>query len=322
MEQAPVATAQDRDSRSYILRLQGDRLIEVSNASTLPPFRSDDCVRGLVEGFSVRSAQRMRDYLLAARVEYRTMATLTYPSWSPRGTDPDAFKRDLRVFMQRLSRYLTSQRKLEGKNLTGWSIFWWLEFTGAGVAHFHLFLTDFVGKRWLSVSWADIIAQCDQRVVSTATRVEQLRGGRAEAARYAWSYASKSEQKKLPLGVGSPGRWWGVCGRRDTTEAAIRARPGALPLLGGGPAVIKLWRNVSELEERGFARKLGGLPGGMTVWQIPDWHDRDELYHLLRRCGGEFVLAACGHFEEDWWISAEGYIRWINPPQVESSDGP
>lgn len=321
-QQNPVPTALDVDSRIYMLRLQGDRLVEVQDASTLPPYPPDNCVRGVVHGFSPRSAGRMRDYLLAARVDYRTMGTLTYPSWSERGANPVAFKRDLRCFLKRLSRYLVEQRRFEGRMLTGWSIFWWLEWTQSGVAHFHWFCTDFVGKRWLSAAWADITCEGDARVVAAATRIEMLRGGRAAAARYAWSYASKTEQKNLPAGIEAAGRWWGVCGRRETVEAVIRARAQDVPLLSDSGPVIGLWKYVTSLEERGLARRVHGPTDAVRVWQIPEWHHRDELYYLLRRCSGPFRLVAEGHYEDDWWTSEEGWVRWINPPQVESSDLP
>lgn len=322
MEQTTRATALDRDSRSYILKLQGDRLIEVADASTLPPFPAGSDLRGLVSGFSPRSAQRMRDYLLAARVDYRVFGTLTYPVWSPRGTDPVAFKRDLRCFLQRASRYIVQQRKFEGHMLTGWSIFWWLEWTGAGVAHFHFFSTDFLGKRWLSAAWADITSECDPRVVAAATRVEMLRGGRAAAARYAYEYASKKGQKTLPDGVTGAGRWWGVAGRRDTAEATIRCKPEYLPSLADCGPIIGFWRALGAMEDAGFARRLDDLPEGVTIWQIPEWHRRDELYHMLRRCRGPFELVGDGWLEDDWFAEADGWVRWINPPQVESSDPP
>ncbi|MCI0439355.1 MAG: hypothetical protein L0177_09520, partial [Chloroflexi bacterium] len=129
------------------------------------------------------------------------------------------------------------------------------------------------------------------------------------------------EQKNLPPGVEYAGRWWGVCGVRTTVEATIRCKPDALPLLADSGPVLTFWRAVGAMEDAGFARRVDGLPEGIVVWQIPQWHHRDDLWRLMHRCLGAFQLIGQGWMEDDWW-TAEGFQRWLNPPQIESSDCP
>ncbi|MEL7396241.1 MAG: hypothetical protein AAFN44_07715 [Pseudomonadota bacterium] len=129
-------------------------------------------------------------------------ATLTYPG--KYSTDPEDWKRDLKVWGDRLERQYPDS-----------GFVWRLEFQKRGAPHYHLLIygvgDDIVSFReWLSVSWFKVVGSENPDHLAAGTNAQPMR-----AARGAMYYAAKEMGKttqarilgKYPEGVG---RWWGI----------------------------------------------------------------------------------------------------------------
>lgn len=172
--------------------------------------------RAEVKEFSQSSGARMRKYLRTTVAEYVYFVTLTYPHNYER--DGRQSKEHLRRFIQELKR----EQARNGFNMDKWGCFWFMEFQARGAIHYHLFITDPVGFKWLSQKWYDICGTEDKRHLAAGTNVEKLRSGRHGTCAYAAKYAAKSEQKIIPDDIKNAGRFWGVSGLRRCMEADTR----------------------------------------------------------------------------------------------------
>jgi len=195
-----------RASGNFIIVSEGVSGCAVSRGANL-------CDRGNIRSMSHGSAQRMRAYLRECTADYRNMVTLTYPAGH--GYIGGQCKRDLKVFMQRVGRYLQAR----GTNPRCESTFWFMEFQKRGAIHFHLFTTWDIEKLVLSKIWYEVAGTDDVRHLYAGTRVERLRSGMDGARSYAAKYAAKSVQKIVPENFGWTGRFWGVFGSRNTVSA-------------------------------------------------------------------------------------------------------
>lgn len=96
--------------------------------------------------------------------------------------------------------------------------FWVLEWQGRGVPHYHIWLDReltpeevlYFGKRWvkITIKYNDTKKAYDFHTGRLSNRIYGLWDVRV-GVNYASKYASKSEQKGLPLNIESYGRWWG-----------------------------------------------------------------------------------------------------------------
>lgn len=190
-----------------IYDLQAHLLIRRGRCSAPKPTNR---TRGCIIGFSERSGSRMRRYLRCCVSDYRVLITLTYPDEYP--TDGRKVKKHLKCFLQWLKRQSGGD---------GFSAFWFLEFQARGAPHIHIFATDWIGYQLVARSWYDIVGSGDERHYRAGTRVEELRSGRRGMCKYASKYAAKQDQKGVPSGYENVGRFWGVCGNRETMAASI-----------------------------------------------------------------------------------------------------
>jgi len=140
---------------------------------------------------------------------WRSMLTLTYHESFP---DGKTSKQQLNVWLQNLRR-------------KGIKYFWVLEWQGRGFPHYHIWMdaefrdcplwedeADEQSWRPLMMHWLNITNQnVNQKTIDFALHQKTYCPWEVRAGNnYASKYASKMDQKGLPLGVESYGRWWGA----------------------------------------------------------------------------------------------------------------
>ena len=172
--------------------------------------------RGEITGFSADSARRMRRYLRNSVADYKGFVTLTYPhAYTSNGVE---VKEHLRRFGQEVLRKWKRENGEDRRR----GLFWFLEFQARGAPHFHVFVTDWLSKDWVSETWYRIVGSDDVRHLHYGTNIQTIRSGRSGTIAYASKYAAKAEQKQVPAGYEKVGRWWGIMGCRAVVVAATR----------------------------------------------------------------------------------------------------
>lgn len=168
--------------------------------------------RGKVKGFSRASRRRMMYMLCQTKKQKKPLfVTLTYPDIFSQ--NPKTYKRDLKVFFQRLMReYPTAGAvwRLEFKRrLTG-------TYKGDPAPHFHLLVWGVEYKAmkcFVKDAWWGAVGSENEDHHKAGTKVEVVRH-KDGVKRYASKYASKNnEDNELFLEVskrGAPGRVWGI----------------------------------------------------------------------------------------------------------------
>lgn len=192
--------AQPVEDRAHVTYWQGAALLKVSKTKTarlLQPFHGG--VRGKAT-FSRKSRWRFMQKLAKTRQEeLPKFVTLTYPGEF--SGDPTRWKRDLKVFAQRLIRKFP--------NASGT---WKLEPQKRGAPHYHLFIWG-VGwqdlKEWISKAWFEVVGSGDERHLRAGTKVEMVNGWH-EVKRYISKYLGKAiDTSDLGELWSSVGRFWG-----------------------------------------------------------------------------------------------------------------
>ena len=155
--------------------------------------------RSTVKELSYQSRLRM---MRTARnmPTFPNMLTLTYPSEFP--ADGKLVKYHWRLFREWLQRQGCT---------TG---FWFLEFQKRGAPHFHVFLPINVCHKSVARRWYEIVDSGDEKHLRAGTRIEALRNSEG-AASYASKYATKCEQKEVPVDYQNVGRFWGLWGIKN-----------------------------------------------------------------------------------------------------------
>ncbi|WGZ92474.1 MAG: hypothetical protein QJT81_11340 [Candidatus Thiothrix putei] len=163
--------------------------------------------RGVIKELSRQSIKRLK--LTARNVpegSFNAFLTLTYPDTFP--TDGVKVKRDLDVMRKWLKRHGVG------------GAFWFLEFQQRGAPHFHLFISNYplCGVKGVAEHWYKVVGSGDPKhldwhlgKLSGRSCLEYVRKPHA-ASFYATKYASKQEQKQVPEGYTSVGRFWGTFG--------------------------------------------------------------------------------------------------------------
>ncbi|RLI82946.1 MAG: hypothetical protein DRP01_09445 [Archaeoglobales archaeon] len=206
-------------------------------------------IRGMVHELTWKSRRRLMFTALNSNVDFGLMITLTYPRVFPQSGKE--VKANLRDFLRHMRK-----RAFYGQ----FEYLWFLEFQKRGAPHIHILCDlslpcDVRERREMyacvSMLWAASVATTNVDHLKAGTRTERLRsqdGGR----RYVAKYASKTEQKKVPVNFQDVGRWWG-CSR-------------------GVPPIEPPLVHCSEVELRHWL-KVGG-------WEyLPDKHT--PMYSVL-----------------------------------------
>ena len=216
-------------------------LLIVGTRARVPGAIRPSFERKQIEGFSGRSASRMRKYLRETMSEYGVFITLTYPYGH--GFDGERAKRDLAAMLKRMRRYTHSDAVWHD-----YSSFWFLEFQERGSIHFHIFSTHRFPKELIANWWYEIVGSDDERHRRAGTRIEKIKAGKHGICAYASKYAAKQCQKSVPESFGFVGRFWGVSGRRDTMSAVTWVE--AADALG--KSVQRQLKRINNLVEEGI----------------------------------------------------------------------
>lgn len=191
-------------SGDFRLSISGNRIsacrVRQANAGSF-----DSRKRENIRGLSKSASYRMAKYLREVVCDLRTLVTLTFEN-PPSG---EAAKRALDVFIKRLQRQFNHQVEFSG--------FWFLEFQSRGAIHFHLFLSFYVPKDWLSQAWRESVADSGKNF----TNVKSIKSGRHGTISYAQKYAVKQSQKQVPPDFGWVGRMWGKFGNTAMAAAGV-----------------------------------------------------------------------------------------------------
>jgi hypothetical protein len=135
--------------------------------------------------------------------------TLTYPGAYP--SDPTIFKRDLKVWVQRLRRRYPDARAI-----------WRLEFQRRGAPHYHMLVFGIPDRvcdvrEWCALAWYKVVGSGDKKHLRAGIRVDRIEN-RAHAMRYAAKYCAKDGYQDLE---GDFGRRWGHFGKCDFSPVSI-----------------------------------------------------------------------------------------------------
>jgi hypothetical protein len=218
--------------------------------------------RSAISSLSEKSASRLRRYVENFAQDFTGMVTLTYPEHWP--SSPSVWKGHLRAFYERIRRtgYFNKESSI-----------WVLEFQKRGAPHFHLLMTGWVSKRWVSAAWADIT--CGN--VQACSRCEAIRDVEAGG-----KYISKYLTKSLDSGLEGVGRWWGVRSAATLRGSAQRLPTVEAAITGATPwGVQKIARGV------GFHGWTYETPVGWVFFGTEQ--EVNQLWHYLMaatRCAG------------------------------------
>ena len=272
----------------YQIAVSGHLLIFTPRSNLGTAFRPAFDDRSDVRMFSASSACRMRRYLRECVPEYSTFITLTYPAGH--GYEGGKAKRDLKVFMQRLRRYVGFTGH---DGVSDFSAFWFMEFQRRGSIHFHIFTNKYVNKDWLSDTWYQIVGSEDKRHLLAGTNVQAFKSGRHGISAYAAKYAAKQVQKIIPDKFGWTGRFWGVCGDRRTVVADTFIPAECL----AGLAVLRRIRSLENMVETcikvGSMRDISKPGCESKIFFIKSQYQialfRLAIYHLTNTISVYFV---------------------------------
>jgi len=189
-----------------------NRGIRIKNRSPGGGLPGKKYTRGNVGDFS--SASRGRLSWVYAQGDWVSMLTLTYQYFDGDGTTS---KSHLDAFLHSLRR-------------RGIKYLWVLEFQKRGTPHYHVWMDrqfkdlpswedneDKDSWRPIIRNWLNITNQNSEKSIKFALHQKTYTHWKVIAgSNYAAKYAQKSNQKELPDGVASFGRWWG-CSRDAVT---------------------------------------------------------------------------------------------------------
>jgi len=163
------------------------------------PDHLDGSQRQKITKLSYKSLQALAFTASNTEATFESILTLTYPKIYPA---------DGKIVKKHLNRILKCLRP------TSYSYLWFLEFQRRGAPHLHILLSQRVGhnsQRWISKRWYEIVGSEDPKHLAAGTNWENVR--KADGAkRYAIKYATKPDQKQVPVEFQNVGRFWG-CSR-------------------------------------------------------------------------------------------------------------
>lgn len=196
--------------------------------------------RGVIKYLSQKSRNKLALVVTETQVRFRSILTLTWPKVYPRDG------REVKKLLNRVLNWI--RRNLECEYL------WFLEFQARGAPHIHILLETEVRKREkLANYWSRVVTDDESerrkvRRVHSHSRQWQNVQKPDGARRYATKYATKTEQKTVPLSYQNVGRFWGAS--RTVTESipepqTLRCTEWSLRmLLAGTNHRCKNWQKI------------------------------------------------------------------------------
>lgn len=247
-------------------------MVETQEIRPTPSIRVGGGKRGPIVGLSRAARRRALQTLCKVRGEQNGLfLTLTYPDEFPKARQ--AYKRDLDVFLKRLTR-----------QYSGVGFFWRLEYQrrksgehqGELAPHFHLLLFGVSAdvpsfRTWVAQAWFESNRAADVRNRRAGTEVSPIRS-RRHAMHYASKYVAKADEEAIREEIGETGRMWGYGGVLDTLpySTLVLSRDEFVNLR----RLVKSWLRSRRSD---YARRLKALEHGFTVMGLGD-QCADELW--------------------------------------------
>lgn len=203
--ETPVNLIIEQYPQDTIYRIKGD-------PQEPDPEEREKSPRGSVTRFSEQSRTRCRLVLRSIAPKMKMVFGLTYPADFP--NDGLRVKRNLGALLDWFRR-------------RGIEYFWIIEWQDRGAPHFHGFLTgpkfddqgsfvrnSFVGKAELAAAWNRIVSADRPEYLGDPAHLEhgtfyEIIEDQYKLASYYTTYMKKLEQKTVPPGYESVGRYWG-----------------------------------------------------------------------------------------------------------------
>jgi hypothetical protein len=229
---APGLSNNHNRRKPSVLLIAGASFLQVETGRRGPcPFENRNGIRGKISYYSSRSAARHRQLLSKVRrSELPHLPCLTYPLVFPDASQPEIYKRHLKVFLQRLRYHhptiggtwkleFQPRRDQEKHQAAHFHLeVWGIKMDRDIIARFgdHAGLKRGIGSytefmEWLSRTWYEVVGSGDPKHLAAGTRFERARTV-AGSISYASSYSAKPEQTLAGVATG---RYWGVFGREN-----------------------------------------------------------------------------------------------------------
>jgi len=226
-----------------------DFRVKISDSKTSRLFNRGD--RARISTFSPRARNNLLKRLFSLSVLPELFITLTYPKYYP--ADSCEWKRHLDNYRHKLLEIFPS----------AW-FFWKLEPQKRGAPHFHLIgslnteVNINVLRLFIAKLWYKVCGQIDSKHLVAGTSVEQFRGSSRRIYAYASKYIGKVDTTSYE-GWETPGRFWGVIGRKNLPESiAMAVDLARKDFLTIRRYVRRLTKSLS-VHSRRYAKRIGNL---------------------------------------------------------------
>ena len=247
---------------AHVTFYRGGGLVTVARSKPGGPRRRVGGPRSTITTFTRASRRRlMRTVARVRKSALPVFVTLTYPG--EYSDDPTVWKRDLKVFWQRMARRFPRA-----------AFVWRLEFQRRGAPHFHLLVW---GVRYaelrafVPVAWYEVVGSGDDKHLRAGTRVEHIR-----SHNQVLRYAAKELGKVVQVTLTDVGRWWGVVGREHRMPWSVAV---PWPITDRDAIQYLRWlRRLAGVRARAYKsltvfadgsfweKKLRGPPGDFLTW--------------------------------------------------------
>jgi len=155
-------------------------------------------VRGEIRGFTHQSRRRLTHLARNTADLWTGFLTVTYPADFPTNG------REVKRHLNSLCSWLRRRRV---------AYIWILEFQERGAPHFHFLISGWLDKKEVAHRWAAIVNPIfpseREKLLTAGTRIEAVKNP-DQVGGYLSTYMAKIEQKKVPAGYKSVGRFWGA----------------------------------------------------------------------------------------------------------------
>jgi hypothetical protein len=200
-----------KNSSRYALTYSvGGRLVELKRLLGHKPAGLGKSIGDIIDSYSRESRNRFIKLLMSidyTKVGTPLFYTITYPG--EYSSDPKVWKRDLRIFYDRLN--------YKFPDMFGT---WRLEPQRRGAPHFCGFLwgcpglETMEGKKWFSLAWYEVVGSGDEKHLRAGTGIEVEKDIQNRIF-YMAKYQTKSEKGGVKQEFDYPvGRYWGVWNRK------------------------------------------------------------------------------------------------------------
>lgn len=196
------------EARAYVHRR--DTVLKITGRRAGPG--NGGAVRGAIRGFTHQSRRRLTHLVRNTNDLWNGFLTVTYPAEFP--TDGREVKRHLNALCAWLRR-----KKV--------AYVWIMEFQERGAPHFHFLVAGWLNKSEVAERWTAIVNPVfpseRAKMLSACTRIEGVKNP-DHVGGYMGAYMSKLEQKVVPEGFKSVGRFWGA----SRTVFRLAVEPGTM----------------------------------------------------------------------------------------------